>query len=124
MAGKLSGQASQTLSKDMRGVHVIVSSGEKKNQSPQSHSSTHSHESDDNNETSRHSESSEDAASSSDSNEQRPAETAPLCRVDIDRLYSDQSQDGQALSRRTNIIRDIVKVIIIIRCFFCNSLYM
>ena len=86
-------------------VCVCVCRGEKK-QSPQSHS----HESDDDNEPSHHSDSS-DAASSSDSvsNERQQQDTIG-CQVDVDRLYSDQSQDGQALSR-TTIIRDIVKVI-------------
>jgi len=106
-------------------------SGEQK-QSPQSaHSSsnssgaTHSHEdeSDDGNDNEaacRHSynssEDTEEAAASSSSSETEEEDNDNSqqqqhgrvigCRVDVDRLYS---EDGQALSR-TNIIRDIVKV--------------
>jgi len=106
-------------------------SGEQK-QSPQSaHSSsntsaaTHSHEdeSDDGNDneaachhSDNSSEDTEEAAASSSSNETEEEDNDNSqqqqhgrvigCRVDVDRLYS---EDGQALSR-TNVIRDIVKV--------------
>ena len=106
-------------------------SGEQK-QSPQSaHSSsnssgaTHSHEdeSDDGNDneaachhSDNSSEDTEEAAASSSSSETEEEDNDNSqqqqhgrvigCRVDVDRLYS---EDGQALSR-TNVIRDIVKV--------------
>ena len=104
----------------MEGQLFLLFCSVEKKQSPQSQSSAHSRESDEeDNEASHHSESMEDdeAASSSDSNEQQQqeeeeTETTVQCRVDVDHLYSDQSQDGQTLSR-TNVIRDIVKVIII-----------
>ena len=48
-------------------------------------------------------------SSSSSSSDNKQAESSE--RLDVDHMYSDQSQDGQTRSR-TTVIRDIVKVII------------
>jgi len=66
-----------------------------------------SHMSDDN-EAASHSDSS--AATSSVSSRDDKEQQKSTERLDVDHMYSDQSQDGQTRSR-TTVIRDIVKVI-------------
>jgi len=78
--------------------------------------------SDDDNEAS-HSDSSEDATSSatvdSPTVDTQQQQNTAGGRLDVDHMYSDQSQDEQPRSRNT-VIRDIVKVITSLHC----SLYL
>ena len=60
----------------------------------------------DDNEASHSDSSAATSSVSSIDNQQKTSE-----RLDVDHMYSDQSQDGQTRSR-TTVIRDIVKVII------------
>ena len=75
-------------------------------QSAQSEDTHHSQASDDN-EASHSDSSSASSRSNSDNKDQKTSQ-----QLDVDHMYSDQSQDGQTNSR-TTVIRDIVKVILL-----------